>query len=129
MIYLQLPDLLYVADRVIGAKLAVRDYGLLESALARPRASVLGSEAYGSIFEKAAALVQSLASNNALVDGNKRLALGGLIAFVGVNGLRLTWSNDDAFNFVMSLVRGELDDVAKIAGLLESATGPRQVRG
>ena len=89
----------------------VRDHGLLESALGRPQATAFGEDAYPSIHEKAAALLHSLARNHALVDGNKRLALAATIAFYGINGLRLTLSNDEAYDLVMSVATGELDDV------------------
>ena len=52
----------------------VGDYGLIDSALARPRASVFGQGAYPDLHLKVAALLHSLARNHALVDGNKRLA-------------------------------------------------------
>lgn len=55
MIYLTLQELLYVAERVINGEVRVRDYGLLESALARPQASAFGQDAYQSLNEKAAA--------------------------------------------------------------------------
>ena len=125
MIFLDLEALLHVAERAIGAKPVVRDHGLLESALGRPRASAFGSDAYTGIHQKAAALLHSLARNHALVDGNKRLALAATIAFYGVNGLQLTLSNDEAYEFVMNVAGGELDDVAKIAAVLESGTRPR----
>jgi death-on-curing protein len=48
------------------------------------------------VEEKAAAVLHSIARNRALVDGNKRLALAGTIAFFGMNGWRLTLSNDEA---------------------------------
>lgn len=93
----------------------VRDQGLLESALARPRASAFGRNAYGSLDEKAAALTHSLARNHGLTDGNKRLSLAALIAFLGMNGRRLTWSNDEAYEFIMDVASGCLDDVPEIA--------------
>ena len=46
MIYLTLPELLHVAERTLGPGYAVRDYGLLEAALARPRATAFGKDAY-----------------------------------------------------------------------------------
>lgn len=115
MIYLAYADLLYVGQRTLGGDMPVRDQGLLESALARPRASAFGTDAYGSLNEKAAALVHSLARNHGLIDGNKRLSLAALIAFLGMNGRRLTWSNDDAYAFIMEIASGRLDDVAAIA--------------
>lgn len=124
MIYLQLSDLLYVAERAIGGVPEVRDYGLLESSLARPASTAFGAEVYVTIHEKAAAMAHSLARNYALIDGNKRLTLGALIAFLGLNGLRLTWDNDGAYKFVMSLADGRLDDVDQIAQRLMAATEP-----
>ncbi|HTY72308.1 MAG TPA: type II toxin-antitoxin system death-on-curing family toxin [Actinomycetes bacterium] len=124
MIFLSLEDLLHVAERTLGEVL-VRDLGLLESAVARPQTSVLGEDAYASLDEKAAALVHSLARNRALVDGNKRLALVGLIAFYGLNGRRLILSNEEAYDLIIAITSGEFDDVTSIATLLAQATEPR----
>ena len=115
MIYLTYADLLYVGQRALGGDMPVRDQGLLESALARPRASAFGRDAYGGLNEKAAALTHSLASNHGLIDGNKRLSLAGMIAFLGMNGSRLTLTNDEAYEFIMDVASGRLDDVSEIA--------------
>ena len=120
MIYLDVEDLLYIAERATGASVELRDVGLLEAAAARPQASAFGSEAYATIHEKAAALLHSVVRNHALVDGNKRLGLAAVIAFYGLNGWRLTMTNDDAYDFVISIASGALDDVALIAQRLES---------
>ena len=126
MIYLALPELLHIAVRVIGTEPEVRDYGLLESALARPRATAFGSDAYPVLDAKAAALLHSLARSHALVDGNKRLALAATIAFYGVNGRRLTLTNDGAYELIMGVAEGKLDSVDDIAGVLARATEPRR---
>ncbi len=55
MIFLPLPELLYVAERTLGPDYAVRDYGLLEAALARPKATAFGKDAYPDLDAKAAA--------------------------------------------------------------------------
>jgi len=125
VIFLDLDDLLYIAQRTLGGEPAVRDYGLLESALARPQASAFGEDAYGGIHEKAAALLHSLARNHALIDGNKRLALAAVIAFYGINGLRLTLTNDEAYRLVVNVVTGELDEIADIGHLFEHGTSRR----
>lgn len=125
MIFLELEDLLHVATRTLGDEPAVRDYGLLESALARPQASVRGEDAYPDLCAKAAALLHSLARNHALIDGNKRLALAATIAFLGLNGQRLTLTNDDAYELVMAVAAGEIDDVSDIAAVLRAATTTR----
>jgi death on curing protein len=128
VIYLTLPELLHVAGRVLGPEVAVRDYGLLEAALARPQATAFGKDAYPSLDAKAAALLHSLARNHALIDGNKRLALAAAIAFYGLNGRRLTLTNDQTYDLVMKVAAGELDQVEEIAAILQAATGPRPLR-
>jgi len=125
MIYLSYDDLLAVAARVIGSPPLVRDPGLLEAAAFRPQASVFGADAYPTVWDKAAALCESLARNHPLVDGNKRLALAGVIVFLGVNGLRLTMDNDAAYDFTISVATGEFPDVAAIAEVLRNRTQPR----
>ena len=125
MIYLTLPELLYVAERTLGSPAPVRDHGLLQSALARPRATALGDDAYPSLEEKAAALLHSLARNHALVDGNKRLALAATIAFLGINGVRLTLTNDEAYELVMAVAEGRLDDVSGLAGQIRDGSHRR----
>ncbi len=122
MIFLDLESLLHVAQRTLGMPAAVRDHGLLESALARPQATTFGEDAYPGIHEKAAALLHSLARNHALVDGNKRLALAATLAFYGMNGLRLTLTNDEAYELVMRVATGELEDIPTLAGALERGT-------
>ena len=125
MIYLTLEELLHVAERTLGGSVEVRDHGLLESALARPQTTVFGEDAYPTLEEKAAAHLHSLARNHALVDGNKRLALAGLFTFFGVNGRRLTLSNDEAYDLVVAVSTGGLDDIAPITARLREATEPR----
>jgi len=125
VIYLDLETLLHVATRTLGAAPEVRDHGLLESALARPRATAFGEDAYPTIHEKAAALLHSLARNHALVDGSKRLVLAGTIAFLGMNGLRLTCTNDQAHDLVVAVATGAREDVSAIADVLDGNSEPR----
>lgn len=125
MIYLRLSELLHVAERTLAGDVPVRDPGLLQAALARPQASAFGGDAYPTLEEKAAALLHSLARNHALVDGNKRLALAATIAFLGINGRRLTLTNDEAYQLVMEVAAGHLHDVAEIAATIRSGSEPR----
>jgi death on curing protein len=126
VIYLSLPELLRVAERTLGPDYAVRDYGLLEAALARPQATAFGKDAYPDLDAKAAALLHSIARNHALIDGNKRLALAAVIAFYGLNGRRLTLTNDEAYDLVIGVAAGQLDDAGAIATILRNATQPRR---
>ena len=120
--YLTLPLLLRTAERTLGEVL-VRDMGLLESALARPQTTVFGEEAYASLSQKAAALAHSIARNHALVDGNKRLALAALMAFLGLSGRRLTLSQDAAYDLIYGIASGDLEGVDEIAKILDQGTG------
>jgi death on curing protein len=126
VIYLTLPELLHVAERTLGADCAVRDYGLLEAATARPQAKAFGKDAYPDLDAKAAALLHSVARNHALVDGDKRLALAAVIVFYGLNGRRLTLTNDQAYDLVINVAAGQLDDADAIAAILRNATQPRR---
>ena len=123
MIHLDLDDLLHIARRTLGG-FEVRDIGLLESAAARPRSTAFGEDAYPSMHDKAAALLHSIARNHPLVDGNERLSLAATIAFYGLNGMQLTLSNDEAYELVIAVAAGELDDVEPIAERLEASTTP-----
>lgn len=109
--YLDLEDLLGMV-RVLGVG-PVRDVGLLESALARPRASAFGEDVYATVDLKAAALLHSLARNHALVDGNKRLAWLAVVVFLDLNGHVTAASDDEAFEIVVDVARGagELQDL------------------
>jgi death on curing protein len=125
VIFLNLEELLHVAERALGAEPEVRDPGLLESALARPQASALGEAAYPTIHQQGAALLHSLARNHALLDGNKRLALAAAIAFYGMNGMRVTLTNDEAYELVIDVATGRLTDIPAISSVLEAGTEPR----
>jgi death on curing protein len=116
--YLDLEDLLAIARAAVGEDPEVRDYGLLESALARPRASVFGSEAYPDLHLKAAALLHSLARNHALVDGNKRSAWTACRTFLAINGQWINAPEDNRFEFVIQVATGALADLDKIADRL-----------
>jgi len=126
VIFLDLDELLHVAERTLDVVPQMRDVGLLQSALVRPQASVLGEDAYPTIHAKAAALLHSLARNHGLVDGNTRLALAAVLAFYGLNGLRLALTNDQAYDLVMDVASGEVDDVATISTVLDRAARPRR---
>ena len=119
--YLDLDDLLLVAARAIDAKVVVRDYGLLESAVARPKTTVVGAEAYyPDIHTKAAALLQSLCRNHALVDGNKRLAWTACQVFLGLNGQWVGASEDDRFDLMIAVASGAVDNADQIAEQLRT---------
>jgi death-on-curing protein len=103
--YLDLEDLLTLV-RKLGAG-PVRDIGLLDAAVARPRSSAFGADAYPTL--KASALLHSIVRNHALVDGNKRLAWLAAVVFLDLNGRPVEMDDDDAFGLVMETAEGRLD--------------------
>ncbi len=120
--FLSLEDLLRIAEGVIPG-VGIRDVGLLESAAVRPRSTAFGELAYPTFEQQAAALMHSIARNDALVDGNKRLAWAATRTFYLLNGRDLAYTVDEAEQFVLAVARGDLD-VPKIAKWLgEHARG------
>lgn len=116
--FLEVDDVLHIANRVI-ADCRVIDYGLLASAVARPKATVFGRDAYLGLDGKAAALLISLVRNHALLDGNKRLGWSAAVVFCHLNNRDLQPPDDDAaFELVMLIADGQLVDVDKVAGIL-----------
>ena len=122
--YLTLDDVLAAAEAHLGHPAEVGDYGLLESAVARPQATVFGEDAYPTIHGKAAALLQSLAANHPLLDGNKRTAFVATALFYGLNGHHVPGSaEDELFDLVIAVATGGLDTVSKIAKRLSLIVG------
>ena len=106
------------AARTIGRLgFHVRDAGLLESALARPSASMFGTEAYADLPTKAAALLESLARNHPLFDGNKRTAWVLTVQFVWLSGYRHDFDTDAAFDLVIGVASGQIE-IAESAAIL-----------
>lgn len=110
--YLDREDVLVAGAAAVGIEVRVADYGLLDAAVARPQATAFGVDAYPDLFTKAAALLQSLARNHALVDGNKRTAWAAAWTFLHINGVEL------ASDFDVDHAEGFMNDVA-IEGDLE----------
>lgn len=120
--YLSLADILEIAAGVMD-HVAVRDAGLLAAAVARPRMTVFGDDAYPTFEDKAAALLHSLVRNHALVDGNKRLAWSATRTFYLLNGVDLTYSVDEAEALMLSAASGRLD-VPEISAWLVAHRSP-----
>ncbi|MFJ4617789.1 type II toxin-antitoxin system death-on-curing family toxin [Streptomyces sp. NPDC088812] len=122
MKYLTVQEVLDLAELACGGQeVAVRDLGLLSSAVHRPRSQMFGVEAYTDPFEKAAALLQSLAVNHPLVDGNKRMAWMSTVVFLDFNGTEMVGvDQDEAYKLVIEVASGSLEDVGMIARRLRA---------
>ncbi|MCF2528652.1 type II toxin-antitoxin system death-on-curing family toxin [Yinghuangia soli] len=116
-------DVIAVAEEITGNP-GVRDIGLIESAVARPGASAFGQDAYPDLWTKAAALLHSLVGNHAFIDGNKRTGLVCAVVFLARNGVDVERLDENAaFDLVVSVAKGLLDEVDAIAAALREALG------
>jgi death-on-curing protein len=103
--------ILAVHDRLLavhGGSVGLRDRGLLDSALARPR----NLAAYGTedIFRLAAAYAAGIVRNHPFVDGNKRAGFMATLVFLGRNGQTLRAPEAEATHAVLSLAVGEMEE-------------------
>lgn len=113
MKYLRSEDIIYINETQVGPGM-VRDRGLLDAAVERPKMTVGGEDAYPDIHTKAAALTQSLVKNHPFVDGNKRTATLSDIAFYGINGYAFQAPEADLIHFVIDVATSELSEVDDI---------------
>jgi death on curing protein len=97
------------ADQVdlYGGGHGVRDMGLLESAVAQPRASFGGEHLHKDLFEMAAAYLYHLVQNHPFLDGNKRTgAVAGLV-FLDLNGIEVDAPKGSIYDLTMSVATGK----------------------
>jgi death on curing protein len=87
----------------------------LESALYRPQAEAFGGEAFPTIAEKAAVLLQGIVIAHPFMDGNKRAGVGAMLSFLELNGVALTAPEEPLYDFVIAVTTGELREVGEIA--------------
>jgi death-on-curing protein len=120
--YLYLDDVIEIGEALIP-DFRIRDIGLLESAVNRPEMTVYGREVYKTLAEKIAALMHSLASNHALVDGNKRITWSCGRVFAILNDCDFEVDVDEAERIIMALASGELD-AKSLAPIIEEWIKP-----
>lgn len=118
MKYLTAEQVLFIHSRLIdetGRSHGIRDLGLLQSAVSRPMATFGGEELYPDIFQKAAALMESLVKNHPFIDGNKRTAISSTGLFLRINGYLLETSQKELEDFTLDMATGKasLNDAAK----------------
>ncbi len=104
MRYLSTKDVIQIHFELIevtGGSQGLRDLGLLESAVARPRATFGGKDLYPTLILKASALVHSLLLNHMFVDGNKRTATVSMIEFLILNNKKFQASNKEIVDFAL----------------------------
>jgi death-on-curing protein len=105
--------------KAFGGAKGLRDAGLLESALYRPRTGY-----YEDLIEMAAALFESLLMNRAFVDGNKRIAFFGVDTFLRINGFRIEVPADEAHKFLIDMLEQHTVSKEKLERFLRKQVHP-----
>lgn len=116
--YLEFEDLLAAAETAVGGRPEVRDIGLLQSAVERPRSTAFGVEAYPDLDGKAAALLHSIVAGHPLVDGNKRLGWVAVRLFYRMNETDVHPEPDEVYELIVEVAGGAIRDVPQIADRL-----------
>ncbi len=107
--FLELDEILLIhADQIerYGGSTGVRDIGLLESALAMPRAGSGDVYFHASLHEMAAAYLFHLVQNHPFIDGNKRVGALAAYVFLRLNGVELTCTNNALVRLVLNVAQG-----------------------
>lgn len=107
--YLTLSELLQLYEAVMeatGGSPGVADLGLIESALAQPRAAFGDRELYSDLPTKAAALGYSLITNHGFADGNKRVGHAAMEAFLLLNSWEITCGVDEQETVILQVASG-----------------------
>lgn len=110
--FLELDEVLRIHQSVIeryGGSAAIRDPGLLQSAIAMPKASFGGQSAHADLFEMAAAYLFHITSNHPFVDGNKRTGAASAIVFLAINGVTLIPDEDGLAELTLAIASGDGD--------------------
>lgn len=124
--YVDLDDLIELAARLLGDPPPIRDIGLLGSAVARPRTSAFGRDAYTNLWTKAAALLESIVNDHALVDGNKRLGWLAAAVFLDINHIEVAHAaNDDVYQLVIHVAADD-PSIEEITEHLQRLCQPSQ---
>ena len=109
-------NLLLIEEHGGKEQAGIKDITVLESAIERPKQTIFGKDAYQTIFEKAAALMESLAKNHPFHNANKRTAFLSMVTFLSINGYEFEMDQHEAENFVVDVVLNQytLKEVAEI---------------
>jgi death-on-curing protein len=110
--------------RRYGGRSGVRDVGLLQSAIEKPKVTHSGEHLHTDLFEMAAAYLFHIIRNHPSVDGHKRTALMAALAFLGLNGLQLDAESEELLELVMGTASGDVTK-AGVAVFLQEHSRPR----
>ncbi|MBD5147279.1 MAG: type II toxin-antitoxin system death-on-curing family toxin [Oscillibacter sp.] len=102
-----------------GGAGGLRDPGLLDSALNLPFQTFDGQALYPSVQQKAARLCCSLVRNHPFVDGNKRIGVHTMLVFLALNGVELSYTQEELIALGLSLAAGQISDQGVLRWIME----------
>lgn len=123
--YLSVDDVVQIIEIFTDAPLreSIMDMGLLISAVDRPAIQYGGRDVYPSLADKAAALLEGLARNNALIDGNKRLAWLATNVFLELNHAAIHFNDNESFSLLRESAQGYIS-TPELAQRIGQRIGP-----
>ncbi|WP_435108319.1 type II toxin-antitoxin system death-on-curing family toxin [Nocardiopsis synnemataformans] len=125
--YLTKADVRVIIEATLPSYVTVRDIGQLHAALLRPQTTAFGDDAYPDVWQKAAALMQSILIGHPLSDGNKRLAWVSAKLFLRLNGQKVGRPDQSAaYDLVIAVTTGDPVDVSEIADQLRKLMPPME---
>lgn len=129
MRYVTIEEVVKINEDILDTEPAIiRDIGLLASAVDRPAQVVFGTDAYPTLYDKAAALMESMCLNHAFIQGNKRTAVVAVIHFLNWNGYDLQAEQIELVDVTLDVVEHRIDR-EKLAEWIEMRTGPLDFSG
>ncbi len=123
--YLTRQEIVQLHERIIGrfaGKHGVRDPAALDSCVAQPKTAVFGEERFPTIFDKAAAYCFFIVKLHPFFDGNKRTGLAAAVTYLLDNGIEPAFGEDEMYNAIHAVVRGEAD-IHDLATLFRTSDG------
>ena len=126
MKHLSVQQVLFINSRIIaetGGQTGLLNLALLESAVERPQATFDGKDLYPDLFEKAAALLDSLVNNHPFVDGNKRTGVTATAMLLRINNFRLVCSQSELEVFTLQ-VATDHPAIAELSAWLKAHCQP-----
>ncbi len=93
-----------------GGAEGVRDEGLLDSALMTPLQTFGNEELYPTLIHKAARLAFGLINNHPFIDGNKRIGTHAMLVFLALNGVELSYTDEDLVAIILDVAAGKIDE-------------------
>jgi len=106
IVYIDIEEVYIIHEKMLlvgGGREGVRDFGLLHSAVERPKATFGGKDLYPTIMKKAAALLHSLVNNHAFYDANKRTGFFSTLRFLDLNGFHCIATNNQIVDFTLKI--------------------------